>query len=194
MAVLPQLLYWKGVTGDWIYYSYGEEGFFFGRPMIGEVLFGYRSGWLLYTPVMGFAVAGFFLFRKKVRRTLILPFALIVAIKLYLISTWWCWWFGGSFGCRPIIDLYGFLAFPMAACFQRVWEFGWRTRVPLLMILGFLIHLNLYQSWQYKVTIIHWDGMTREAYWHVFMRNTHPTEKMIERPDYEAALNGESDR
>jgi len=29
IAILPQLIYWKYVTGNWIVYSYADEGFFF---------------------------------------------------------------------------------------------------------------------------------------------------------------------
>ncbi len=192
LAVFPQLLYWKGVTGDWIYFSYGKERFFWDRPMIGEVLFGYRCGWLIYTPVMALALLGFFLFGRAMRQRFLLPILLIVAIKLYLISCWWCWWFGGSFGCRPMVDLYGLLAIPMAATLHRFWAGGWLARIPLVAALAFLIHMNLYQSWQYKVNIIHWDGMTKEAYWHVFMRRAYATEDMIDRPDYEAAKEGEA--
>lgn len=191
MALLPQFLYWKGVTGDWIYFSYGEERFFFDRPMLGEVLFGYRKGWLLYTPVMFLGVLGLFLFRQAPRRSFLLPIFLILAIKLYLISTWWAWWFGGSFGCRPIIDLYGFMAFPLAAFYDRIWQRGALIRGVSLLLLAFLIHMNLYQSWQYKVGMIHWDGMTKEAYWHVFLHKAELEEDMIDRPDYEAAKKGE---
>ncbi len=190
LAVLPQLLYWKGVTGEWVYFSYGEEQFFFGRPMLQEVLFGYRAGWLVYTPLMSLALLGFLLFRKDMRKRFALPLLFIVAIKLYLISCWWAWWFGGGFGCRPIVDLYGFLAIPLAASLHRLWSLGWLARIPLLLVLVFFVHLNLYQTWQYKVSVIHWDGMTKEAYWHVFMRKAYPSEEMIDRPDYEAAKKG----
>ncbi len=192
LAILPQLLYWKGVTGDWIYFSYGEERFFFDRPMLTEVLFGYRSGWLLYTPLMSLGLLGLVLFRKEMRQRFFLPILLIVLIKIYLISCWWAWWFGGSFGCRPIVDLYGLLAIPLAATLHRLWSGGWYLRLPLLAALAFFIHLNLYQSWQYKVSIIHWDGMTKEAYWHVFFKGQAPEEGMIDRPEYEAVKKGEA--
>lgn len=191
VALLPQLLYWKGVTGEWVYFSYGEEQFFFGRPMIAQVFLGYRAGWLLYTPLMTLSLLGLFLFRKEMRQRFGIPFVLILAIKFYLIASWWAWWFGGGFGCRPVVDLYGLLAIPMAATMHRCWRFGWLARVPFLIILAFFVHLNLYQTWQYKVNVIHWDGMTKEAYWHVFMRKAYPTEAMIDRPDYEAAKKGE---
>ena len=63
---VPQLIYWKTLSGHWLYNSYGEtERFFFNDPKIIEVLFSYRKGWLLYTPVMAFALVGVFLLRKN---------------------------------------------------------------------------------------------------------------------------------
>jgi hypothetical protein len=85
------------------------------------------------------------------------------------------------------------LALPLAASFHFLRQRIWLVQGASLILLAFFVHVNLYQSWQYKVTIIHWDGMTREAYWHVFLRNEHPPGKTIERPDYEAALKGERD-
>jgi len=54
-----QIIYWKSVTGDLLYYSYGDEGFFFLHPHILDGLLSYRKGWLIYTPVMLFALFGF---------------------------------------------------------------------------------------------------------------------------------------
>lgn len=193
LVLIPQFLYWKGVTGDWIYYSYQEEGFFFGDPKFWDVLFSYRSGWLVYTPIMFLALPGLFLFGRDLYKRFFWAILILLFLKLYLMASWWCWWFGGSFGCRPIIDIYAFLALPLAASFHFLRDRIWLVQGASLLVLAFLIHVNLYQSWQYKATIIHWDGMTREAYWHVFLRNDHPPEEAIERPDYEAALKGKRD-
>ena len=61
---IPQLLYWKTVTGNYLFYSYADEGFFFLNPQILKGLFSYRNGWLIYSPVMFFALLGIpFLYR-----------------------------------------------------------------------------------------------------------------------------------
>ena len=60
---IPQFIYWKTVTGHYICYSYTDEGFFFNHPRIMEGLFSWRKGWLLYTPMMAFALLGIF-FKK----------------------------------------------------------------------------------------------------------------------------------
>ena len=49
LAGLPQLLYWKSVSGDFLHYTYGGEGFVFSRPQLMNVLFSFKKGWLVYT-------------------------------------------------------------------------------------------------------------------------------------------------
>ena len=46
---IPQIIYWKMITGSFLYFSYGEERFFFTNPKIFEVLFSYRKGLFVYT-------------------------------------------------------------------------------------------------------------------------------------------------
>ncbi|MGY8927707.1 MAG: hypothetical protein ACKVJC_10515, partial [Flavobacteriales bacterium] len=57
-----QLIYWKHVTGDWLFYSYDNpgEGFEFLAPYTIDFLFSFRKGWFIYTPIMIFATIGIF--------------------------------------------------------------------------------------------------------------------------------------
>ena len=48
LGILPQLVYWKYVTGHWIY-DVGSKWTFF-RPHW-QVLFGWEKGWFIYTPI-----------------------------------------------------------------------------------------------------------------------------------------------
>lgn len=163
---LPQIIYWKWVTGQFFFYTYGLKGehFFFNNPQILNVLLSYRNGWLVYSPLMFFALAGFvFLWRDKNRHALAI--SLFFIAFLYVISSWWCWWYGGAFGGRNFIDIYPVLAVPLAALIRQAGKTpGW-ARIILIIIAALLIHLNFYQTWQYSQGIIHWSGMTREAYW-----------------------------
>ena len=66
LPILPQLLYWKLYGGQWIVYSYDKERFFFNDPKILEVLFSYRNGLLVYSPIIIFSLIGLvFLFKKN---------------------------------------------------------------------------------------------------------------------------------
>lgn len=164
---LPQMIYWKWVTGQLFFYTYGLKGehFFFNNPQILNVLLSYRNGWLVYTPLMFFALAGFlFIWKDKNRNATAITLFFITF--LYVISSWWCWWYGGSFGGRNFIDIYPIMAFPLAAFIRQAGKTpGW-ARIILVIIAALLIHLNHYQTWQYSKGIVHWSGMTREAYWY----------------------------
>jgi hypothetical protein len=67
LVFLPQLLYWKSLTGNYFFYSYvnSGEGFDFLTPYTMKFLFGFRKGWFVYTPLMLFAVSGFYYLYKK---------------------------------------------------------------------------------------------------------------------------------
>jgi len=172
---LPQMIYWKWVTGSYMFYTYGilGERFFFNHPQIINVLFSYRNGWLVYSPLMLFALLGFyFLWKDKNRHSL--SIAIFFILFLYVISSWWCWWYGGAFGGRSFIDIYPMLAIPLAAFIRRSGRTpGW-VRIILLFLAAFLIHLNYYQTWQYSKGIVHRSGMTQEAYWHSIQHKIPP--------------------
>ena len=63
-VMLMQAVYWKYATGEWIVYSYQEQGFSWLHPHLGDVLFSARAGWLVYSPMMLFAVVGLLMLRN----------------------------------------------------------------------------------------------------------------------------------
>ena len=196
IVVSPQLIYWKLITGDWFYYSYNDESFFFLNPHIYEGLFSYRKGWLLYTPIMFFSLAGLLLLKSKLKNYL-LPLSLFLAINIYVVFSWWCWWYGGSFGARALIETYAILAIPLAAFIGWILDNGrgivLRGMLGLIM-LGF-IYLNLFQTQQYILSLLHWDSMNEKTYWAIFGRQTFPDNygELIQSPDYQMALMGKEE-
>jgi hypothetical protein len=197
LIALPQLIYWKMQSGQWIYYSYGKERFFFNDPKIIQGLFGYRKGWLIYTPVMVLSLMGFYALYKRVPK-LFFSILIYVLLHIYVIFSWWCWWYGGSFGMRAMIELYAFLALPMAALWQMLWQNKQKfTFYFILIFAAGCIYLNQRQTLQYRRTIIHWDSMNKAYYWAVFNNMNWPddnTIKLLAAPDYEAAMEGKRDQ
>ncbi len=102
----PQLAYWKYSTGSWVYYSYQDEGaFFFTRPRIIDGLISYRKGLFVYTPILSLAFAGMLLLPRRLREWS-WAVAMFTAVDLYVVFSWWCWWYGASFGMRALIEAY----------------------------------------------------------------------------------------
>lgn len=192
MAWLPQLLFWKLNTGSWLYYTYGDEGFYWLDPKIIQGLFGFRKGWFIYTPMMFLAFIGIpFLqrwFRKATLSTMV-----FLACFIYVTFSWWCWWYGGSFGARTMIDIYGLMTFPLAALFQSLSRLRPKviTNTAIVLIVIGLSYTNYFQIKQYNSTLLHWDAMTYDAYKAVFFQQKFPPnyDSLIDKPDYEKAKN-----
>ncbi len=128
--ICVQLVYWKYATGEWVVYSYQDQGFTWFPPHIGNVLWSARAGWLVYSPMMAFAVAGLFLLRRRLPK--IFPTISVVCLLiLYVTSAWDIWWYGGSLGQRALVQSYPLWAFGMASFWDwavrhrgRSWLFG----------------------------------------------------------------------
>ncbi|MCF8233160.1 MAG: glycosyltransferase family 39 protein [Bacteroidales bacterium] len=189
LVLIPQVLYWKWISCEWVYYSYGDESFFFYDPEIFKGLFSFRKGWLIYTPVMALGIVGMIgLYRNARKYTWAIP--VFFLINIYIIYSWWTWWYGGSFGSRPMIDSYGLMAIPLAVCLKFVFKQKTWINYSAQLVLILFVALNIWQSKQYQKGIIHYDGMTREAYFRCFFSWHYPKNyrELIDRPDYEAAL------
>jgi len=185
---IPQLMYWKYITGEWFYYSYLDEKFFFGKPHFLKGLFGFRKGLFIYTPAVILMWTGIFFMKDKLGK---LRFALVLLTILnsYIIFSWWCWWYGGSFGQRPFIDTYGIYSLPLAAFIHYMFGLKKIFRYTISIILMLLVFHGVFQSFQYYYGAIHWDSMTRASWADSFGR-LKPSDRfrtLIKEPDYEKA-------
>ncbi len=123
LPAVPQLLYWKYITGSYFYYSYMGQSFNWTKPKIIEGLFLTANGWLPYAPIMICAIAGLLLMRKGLRVWLT-PVLVILPVYIYIIYSWYCYNYINGFGSRPMIHLYPLLAIPLAAFVRYVAQKG----------------------------------------------------------------------
>ncbi len=191
---IPQLLYWKVVAGEWLYYSYGEERFFWLKPHIVKGLLSWRKGWLIYTPLMWLVFPGLIILCRN-HRGLFAPVADFLVLHLYVVFSWWCWWYGGSYGSRPMIETYALMAFPLGAVLTWVFRKKVWIKAVLVFLLVFLTWLNQFQMRQYRTSLLHWDSMSFPAYRTIFgtMRWPANYHELLDPPDYQAALRGEKE-
>lgn len=169
IIVSIQLIYWKIVSGNYLVYTYEDQGFSFLHPHLKSVLFSFRKGWLIYTPMMIFAIIGFwFLYQKN--KPLMVSILLFFSVNLYIVSSWDVWWYGGSFGQRALVQSYVFMAFPLAAFIN--WAIRKKRIVALTGgVMAFFIFLNLFQTWQYHNGILPDDNITRSYYQASFLKS-----------------------
>lgn len=171
----PQLLYWKSVTGEWLFYSYINpgEGFDIASPYTWDYLFSWRKGWFIYTPLALLMVSGLIVLWQRARN-LFWPIAALFAINLYITSSWTCWWYaGGSFSARSMMPMYAVLALPLGFLLKEAVSGRWRK--PALALVGFIAALNLFQTWQWSANIISKDRMTGAYYAAIFGRTNPPS-------------------
>jgi len=194
LAVSPQLFYWKYMTGHWVVYSYTEEGFFFGNPQIWKGLFSYRKGWFVYSPILFVCLPGIYLLWRKFSRTAYAAMSTLL-LAFWVTFSWWCWWYGGSFGARALIEFLPLMALALAFCLdwllgQKLW-----TKIPAFILICFLGIWSIFMNKQYKSTIIHWDSMSKELFWKQFFKDHYiqDHDKYLDPPNYDAALKGEEE-
>lgn len=153
-----QMVIWKISTGHFIYYSYQDEGFDFMHPHIIDGLFSFKKGWLVYTPVMLLAFVGMAFCQKKYN----IPLITTLVIHCYIVFSWWCWWYGGSFGCRVMIVMYPILALPMAKLLERA-KTKW-AMIAAGLVLAFFMFWNVLQSYQVQKGILHYEDTNWQIY------------------------------
>lgn len=164
-----QLAYWKYATGSWVYDVYIDEHFVFSSPQIFAFLFSFRKGVFIYTPILLFAVTGLvYMFRSN--RPVFYGTLIIMIFTVFILSSWWAWSYGICWGMRPMIDYYSILSIPLGAGFSYINSKGKLLSVLQYGIVSLFIILNLFQTWQYKNGLIHYDDMTREAYFKGFFQ------------------------
>jgi hypothetical protein len=167
-----QFTYWKMASGHFLYYSYGNrggEGLDLWHPYLLKVMFSFRKGWLIYTPVMIFSLIGFRSLYKR-NKSLFFPVLAYFILNLYLVSCWSTWWYADCYGQRALVPSYVLLAIPLGYFLVdltgelRRWK--WYSAA---IILAFMV-LSMFQTWQYTRGIIHTSRMTRDYYFRIFAR------------------------
>lgn len=164
--VMLQLAYWKWVSGEWVVYSYQEQGFSWLKPHVLDVLFSYKAGWLTYSPVMCLGVIGLFGL-KKTERSIFWAVTAFSLLFLYVTSAWDIWWYGGSLGSRAMVQSHSVWIFPMAVCVQMMLRKNWSRW--LLEAVGVLcVVYNLWWTMQaHTGGLFQAEQMTKRYFWKV---------------------------
>ncbi len=168
-----QLIYWKTVSGHWLVYSYEDQGFSFLHPHLINGLVSFKKGWLVYTPVMFFAILGLIpLYRNY--KGVFWAVAVFSAINIYITFSWDIWWYGGSFGARAMVQSYAVWLIPFAAFWQ--WALAAKLRwMPLVPVIAVCIWLNLFQTYNCHVPngLMYSEGLTYKYWVEVFVKQHH---------------------
>lgn len=159
VMLIPQLMYWKEMTGNWFYYSYTEEGFkYWNEPKLTAVLFDVQNGLLLYSPLALLMLAGVF-YGLKEKKYHAPGMLIIFCLATYLFASWWAWWFGGAFGHRSYVEYYALLSIPLAGLIQQVFTSKKKViKVAFQVLLILLMIYSVRLSYLYTSIGGPWDG------------------------------------
>ena len=162
-----QLIIYKVSSGHFMVYSYADEGFNWAHPHFIDILFSYKKGLFLYTPLLLISLLGtYFIYGKsKFQAIALLTFFILLT---YVLSSWHSWWYGGSFSSRVYLEYLPFFAILLGLALENI-QLKWAKSVYISLIFAFVLICQI-QTYQYRYHQIHWSEMTREKYWDVFLR------------------------
>jgi hypothetical protein len=162
-----QFVFWYLQVGEFLVYSYQNEGFNFLNPEITYILFSYQKGLFIYTPVLLLAALGLIRLLRQSRFYLVTTWLLFFLILTYILSSWHNWYYGASYGMRVYVEFYPVFFILFALLIENL-----RTSYKaLVLIVAFaFVPLNLIQAMQYKKYILHWYEMDKAKYWRVFLK------------------------
>ena len=162
-----QGLLWYIQTGHVVVWSYHNEGFNFSHPEVINVLFSYRKGLFIDTPLILISLLSMIplMLKSKLRFFSMAGFLILSA---WVISSWWNWYYGDGFGLRAFIDYYGVFAILLALVVNSI-----RLRASVIgfaFVFSPFIIMNMVQTWQYTHMVIQPNSMNATKYQYVFMR------------------------
>jgi hypothetical protein len=170
LVISIQLVYWKYVSGHWLVYSYQDQGFSWLFQNIFNYTLSFRTGWLIYCPMLFFAFIGIIPFIKRgCNKVAILVFFLL---NYYIVSSWDIWWYSG----RAMIQSYPILMFPFAALADvtlKSKKLKW-ILTPFFLL---FVYLNFWATYHYhKGDLFDTESMTKEYFLRVAGRWSAPEE------------------
>lgn len=170
IAITPQLIYWKSVSGSFIY-DVGSSWDFLNPHF--RVLFGPEKGWFIYTPITIFFMVGMFYIKELPFRKSVLWFCLL---NIYIVIGWRDWHYGASYSTRALMQSYPIFALAFGAFVEDIKFKKWRW--AFYTVLPYLIFLNFFQNTQYRSGILHYDEMNFRYYGRIYL-NFNPTEEDV---------------
>jgi hypothetical protein len=181
IVFLPQFLYWNYLTGHFIWYSYSGESFSnWNNPPLIPVWFSTLNGLFLYTPLALFFIAGIILMIvKKIPNGIFMGLSFLIVS--YIFASWYCWYFGGSFGFRPMVEYYALFSLPFAYFISTLWRLK-NLYIKSLLILLILFSVNynirttyhqrwnIYSTWSWDDYLIFLQTAGMYSYpWHSYI-------------------------
>jgi hypothetical protein len=162
-----QSIVWYIQTNEFFQYSYKGNGFYFSKPQVWNMLFGFNSGIAIYMPFfLLMSVALVILF--KLNRYKAVSIFIFAGTSLYIYSSYWGWTYFDGIGTRVFVDYASIVALGFAGILNHLTSRKARVYIGAFTIV--CIVYNMIICYQYKQGIIQACGMNFEKYKYVFLK------------------------
>lgn len=140
LLFFPQLIIWYIFSGNIFVSPYfmGNEYFSFLTPHFISVLFSFKNGLFIYTPMVCIALVGY-LYPWGKQHIYKWTTLAVILLSWYLIASWSTWDQGASYSGRMFVGMLPLIALSLSKLLDKLLQ---RSLTPLLLILIFLIPLG----------------------------------------------------
>lgn len=180
LIVLVQSAVWWLQSDRLFHHTYKADGFYWTHPQTLKMLFGFDSGFFIYTPLCLLFLLGLGVLYKENRFSFLAATGLLLLL-FYFFSCYWAYTYFDGIGIRVLVDYYALFAFFGAKLFQAatprlVW-------LPVAAAL-FFTALNLVYNYQVERGILYKAGMNYAKWKYILFRTA---------PEYRYCLGGSAD-
>ncbi|MCX6287336.1 MAG: hypothetical protein NTY96_09485 [Bacteroidetes bacterium] len=166
----------QAFEGSWFCdYVQHKRAVYLVAPWLWMVLFSIKNGWLIYTPLILFAIPGFYILAERNKKIFYSTFLFSLGFILLLASTP-DMTAPDNFSQARMTEIFAVLFIPIGYFVSWVFEGRWLRKTTFCLILAAFAGLNLFQTWQYRNKILNPWFTTPEYYKAVFLK-THVNEK-----------------
>ena len=169
LLFLPQLLYYRIYAGEFFVNIYNDASstLNLSNPRFGYVLFGFRKGWFIYSPLSFLSVIGL-VFTWKYQRVYFWPVLIYLVVNIYIIASFTSL---VSYGWRAFVQSYAILTLPLGSLVFALSKLKKASKIIIALVLLPFFALNIHQSWQVRMGIISGSRMTKAYYFRVIGKN-----------------------
>lgn len=179
-TILIQSFVWLSQNGKMMQWSYKDNGMYLLSPNTFKMLFGFNSGFFIYTPLCLILMIGLVpLFRENTYKFYAMVFFLVFVF--YLFSCHWAYTYFDGLSIRPMVDLYAVFAILGAKLISATQK---RLATVTVPVFGVFVFLNLVTCYQYKAGILPAASMNYEKFKYIFLKTD---------PKYAGVLGGCND-
>jgi hypothetical protein len=161
LIFVPQIIAWQQIYGTWLalpYLSDHDPAFTWLSPHIAGVLVSPFRGLFIWHPVYLLATIGLLVLARR-DRSMALWLALLLALNIYIVASWWAWWQGDAFGGRMFLNAMWIWVLGLAGLLEWLREHIRPSLYrPLLAVALLLVVWNGLALAQYRLGLVPMDA------------------------------------